>query len=171
MDDKIKKHNNLCHWCRKSKNRIYINKIKYTDCNFCKQTYCNICIKRLPEITPNNEGCISCKKICSCFPGNNNNLNKCYKTRRNILSKNKNLKKDINKSISKPITKSITNESLNFFNTSSLQLNISDKEKRKFFSSDSVFDIESVYIVDSSHNLYLKPHKKRRLINIINIVD
>ena len=173
MNDKPKK-NTLCHWCRKSKNRDYKNlKLIYTDCILCKQTYCNICIKRLPNIKPNNEGCMSCKKTCVCFSKNNDNMDKCYKVRRRILLNKKKLLK-INKHYNfekiQPKIKVIISKQNNIQNdTPSIQLNISDK--RKFFTPNSVFNIDSIYVIDSLDNLYLKPYKKRRLINIINIED
>ena len=168
MNGDKKKKNSLCHWCNKSKNRDF-NKVIYTDCNFCKQTYCDICIKKFPDIEPNNRGCMRCQKICGCIL-KNNNLNQCYKSRINILLEKKKLKpkelnpKEINPKEINP--KEINPKEITILNKpASLQLTTSDK--RKFFTSDSVFDVNSIYIIDSSSNLYLKPHKKRRLINII----
>src|SRR5436190_20733530 len=88
MDGEKKKKNSLCHWCNKSKPK---NLVIYIDCNFCKQTYCDVCIKKFPDIEPNNRGCMSCQKICSCILKNNNS-NQCYKSRLLILLEKRKLK-------------------------------------------------------------------------------
>lgn len=108
MESKSK--NTVCHWCRRSKNRIYANKFEFKDCFLCDKTYCNICIKKFPQIAPNNEGCLRCLGKCSCV--NDSSDIKCYTSSRNIIEheKNPNMKeynkrKDIKKDKSENNTK------------------------------------------------------------------
>jgi hypothetical protein len=114
---------------------------------------------KLSHIKPNDKGCLYCRKICSCI-SDKNDLNYCYKTRINILINNVKLK-------NKP-KQNKTNQNKpkqnNSSNVNKLQ-NTSDK-KRKFTTT---FDTESLYILDSSSNVCLKPYKKRKFIKHIDV--
>lgn len=161
IDYKPIKRNNLCHWCNKNKEN---KKIKYIDCNFCIQTYCAICIMKLPHIKPNDKGCLYCQKLCGCIL---NNLNHCYKTRINILVNN------IKSKQYNSFSKIVYNKSLEISDKTTIYdlipfSNVLDEnKKRKSFTIE--FDTTSLYILDSSSNVCLKPYKKRKFIKHTDI--
>lgn len=136
------KRNNLCHWCNKNKLQ---NKINYVDCNLCSQTYCNICIIKLPYIKPNDRGCLYCQKICNCIT-DTYNLGHCYKKRISTLIDNLKLK----------------NNNKNEEDESTISNIDSSPNSKRIFTT--AFDTKSSYILDSSSNICLKPYKKRKFI-------